>query len=689
MKSIRGKILLTFIVTVLAALLAVGGFSIYVNYSSTMDLLEQTMTETAEIAAERVEKELDIYRKVASEVGSIARLAKPEIPVAEKKSIMDQRVRDHGFQRGNIIGADGISIFDGKDYSDREYVKSAMNGNTAVSEPLISKITGELSIMVSAPLWEDGNPGTKVVGVVYFVPKETFLNDIVTSIQVSPTGAAYMLNANGDTIADVNMDVVMNENIEEDAKSNKGLEVLAAIHKKMRAGEKGFGQYTFKGTSKYVGYSPIGGTDGWSLAVTAHTSDFIGSTLISIWLTVALLVISLIAASIIAVKLSKGIGDPIGKCTKRIQLLAEGNLEAEVYMVDGRDEVAQLSRATKTIVEAMKGIIKDIDYGLGELANGNYTASSRNPELYIGDFRPLMESMLNIIDKNTAMMRNIGQSADQVASGSDQVAAGSQALSQGATEQASAVEELAATINDISSQVSQMAERAKVVRQQTGTTDDEVMSCNGQMEEMIRSMGEIADKSGEIGKIIKTIEDIAFQTNILALNAAVEAARAGEAGKGFAVVADEVRNLANKSQEASKNTSVLIEGSLAAVKEGTVIANDTADSLARVVESVRSVTEEINQISQAAEDQAMSIAQVTQGIDQISSVVQTNSATAEESAAASEELSGQAQVLKDLVGQFRLNPVGMSAGAVEETYKVENRKPQAASVPVPSNGSKY
>lgn len=645
-----------FIVTVLVALMVVGGFSIYLNYSSTVDLLEENMTETAEIAAERIEKELQSYRNVAMEVGTVARLASADISVEEKRSIMDQRVKTYGLKRGNIIGADGISIFDGKDYSDRAYVQSAMKGNTAVSEPLISKITGELSIMISAPLWEGGNPNTKVVGVVYFVPPETFLNDIVSSIKISSTGGAYIINAGGTTIADTTMDTVMTENIEELAKTDSSLATLAAIHENMHAGQTGFGEYTINGTDKYIGYAPIGGTDGWALGVTAHTADFLGTTYTGIMVTVVMLIVAVIAASLIAVMLAKRIGDPIRSCSARLQKLAEGDLKSVVPPVSGRDEVAQLAASTKTIVDTMQAIIKDMDYGLDELASGNYVIDSKAPELYVGDFEPLLHSMYGIIQKNTVMLRRLYDAADQVASGSDQVASGAQALSQGATEQASAVEELAATINDISSQVSHMAERAKEVRVQTDIADKEVDSCNDQMQQMIQAMGDIADKSSEIGKIIKTIEDIAFQTNILALNAAVEAARAGEAGKGFAVVADEVRNLANKSQEASKNTSVLIEGSLIAVKEGTVIANDTAGSLEKVVNSVRNVTEEINHISQAASDQAVSIAQVTQGIDQISSVVQTNSATAEESAAASQELSGQSQELNRLVSQFQLPP---------------------------------
>lgn len=654
MKSIRGKIMLTFISTILVSLTAVGGISSFLSYKSTMELLEQNMVEIAEISAERIEMELEAYRNIATEVGSIARLSNPATAVADKKAIMDQKVKDHGFQRGNIIGADGISIFDGKDYSDRVYVQTAMKGQTAVSEPLISKITGELSIMISAPLWKDGAPGTQVVGVVYFVPKETFLNDIVSSIKISQSGAAYIINANGDTIADTTMETIMTENIEAQAQTDKSLNRLADIHKNMHAGKQGFGAYEINGIEKYVAYAPIGGTDGWGLGVTAHTKDFLAGTIQGILFTVVFLIAALIVSSVTAVRLANGIGVPVRLCAERLKLLAEGNLAAEVPKIRRNDEIGLLAESTETIVTTMKGIIQDMDFGLGELANGNYTAESRTPELYVGDFKSLMMSMYSIITKNSAAFRLIRQAADQVASGSDQVASGAQALSQGTTEQASAVEELAATINDISNHVSHMAERAEEVQHQTDIADQEVESCNGQMAEMIRAMSDIADKSGEIGKIIKTIEDIAFQTNILALNAAVEAARAGEAGKGFAVVADEVRNLANKSQEASKNTSVLIEGSLTAVQEGTVIANDTAQSLSKVVDSVRNVAREISVISQAASDQASSIAQVTLGIDQISSVVQTNSATAEESAAASQELSSQSQELNSQVAQFKL-----------------------------------
>ena len=238
--------------------------------------------------------------------------------------------------------------------------------------------------------------------------------------------------------------------------------------------------------------------------------------------------------------------------------------------------------------------------------------------------------------------------------GAEQVSSGAQTLSQGATEQASTIEELAATISEISQQINDTAQNAAQASDHMNTVGSEAEESKRRMQKMLGAIGDIKNSADEIGKIIKTIEDIAFQTNILALNAAVEAARAGSAGKGFAVVADEVRNLANKSQEASKSTSVLIENALQAVANGTSIADETAQSLVSVVEGVDGVRETIELISGASNEQAIAISQVTQGIDQVSSVVQTNSATAEESAAASEELSGQAQMLKELVSQFRL-----------------------------------
>ena len=226
MNSIRKKITVCLMATVLAALFVVGGASIGLNYRSTIATVDQMMTQTAVLAAERIEEELIAYKNVAMDTGRITQLADSVTPLEEKRSIIDERASLHGFQRGNVIGLDGISIFDGKDYSDREYVQQALSGNVYVSQPLVSKITGELTIMVAAPLYS--NRGL-VAGAVYFVPPETFLNDIVSSIKVSENSRAYMINKDGDTIADITLETITTQNIEREAQSDSSLDRKSVV----------------------------------------------------------------------------------------------------------------------------------------------------------------------------------------------------------------------------------------------------------------------------------------------------------------------------------------------------------------------------------------------------------------------------------------------------------------------------
>ncbi|WP_373266736.1 methyl-accepting chemotaxis protein [Hungatella hathewayi] len=371
------------------------------------------------------------------------------------------------------------------------------------------------------------------------------------------------------------------------------------------------------------------------------------TTILLITLLVAIIVISVI----VIVALTKAISIPVAQITTAAGNLADGDLNIEIEYFS-RDELGSLADSFRNMSSNLKSVIQDVDVQLDAMAHSDFTTTPRAD--YVGEFSSIKKAIHNISVSLSGTVNQINQSADQVSSGSDQVSSGAQALSQGATEQASSVEELAATINEISQQINSTANSAIKASEKASAVETEIVESNRRMQDMLKAMTDISKSSNQIGEIIKTIEDIAFQTNILALNAAVEAARAGVAGKGFAVVADEVRNLAAKSADASKNTATLIESSLIAVTSGTKIADQTAQSLAEVVAGVRDVTKIIEDISDASKEQAQSISQVTMGVDQISSVVQTNSATAEESAAASEELAGQAQMLKNLVSQFRL-----------------------------------
>lgn len=372
-----------------------------------------------------------------------------------------------------------------------------------------------------------------------------------------------------------------------------------------------------------------------------------------VFLQVGLAAGVLVFTLLISLYLTRLITKPLKELERSASKIVEGDFDVQITY-QSKDELGMLAKAFRNMTVILEAVISDASRLLSEMADGNFDVRTEAEERYVGSFQSLLLSIRKLNRGLSATLSQINESADLVAEESRQVSNGAQALSQGSTQQASAVEELAATITDISSQVKDSADNAVEARSQSGQAGDEVEECNQQMQEMMEAMEEISRTSNEIGKIIKTIEDIAFQTNILALNAAVEASRAGAAGKGFAVVADEVRNLASKSSDASKDTAELIESSIKAVMRGTQIADSTAESLTKVVQEVRNVASKVGVIADAAEKQAGAIEQVTLGVDQISEVVQTNSSTAVQSASASQELSSQADILKNLVAKFVL-----------------------------------
>ena len=346
--------------------------------------------------------------------------------------------------------------------------------------------------------------------------------------------------------------------------------------------------------------------------------------------------------------------DPIVKIRGVMVEFARGNLSSDVTLPEDDTEIGETGRAIKDFQGFQKEVIEDIDDLLQKMANGNFDIKTKCEESYRGDYRNILLSLRKINRTLSATLTEINQAAVQVDVGAEQVASAAQALSQGSTEQAASVEELSSTITDITNEIKNTAQKTDEAAALVNAAQAALGESMTEMQQMLKAMNNIEYKSTEINKIIKVIDDIAFQTNILALNAAVEAARAGAAGKGFAVVADEVRNLAGKSAEAVKSTTALIEETVEAVSEGTKIAKRTEGSVRTVVESASQVGEIVLHVRDASRNETDIMVQIVEGIDQISSVVQTNSATAEESAAASEELSGQADMLKELIGQFTL-----------------------------------
>jgi len=370
-----------------------------------------------------------------------------------------------------------------------------------------------------------------------------------------------------------------------------------------------------------------------------------------------IILIGFIVATVIAVFMASTIIRSITVPTKELHTaivgFSQGDLDIPVEY-ESKNEIGEICDAMRTSQHILSNVIDDQCNMLGAMANGDFTVTSKDEALYVGSLESLIISANEIKYEFNDTLSQIHDSAGQVSAGSEQMSSGAQALAQGATEQASSVQQLAATISEIADKVHTNAEYANEGSSQAKTVGEGIMQGNEQMQEMMTAMDEISEKSLRINNIIKTIEDIAFQTNILALNAAVEAARAGDAGKGFAVVADEVRNLASKSAEASQDIATLIEEAVAAIKNGSEVAEDTAKTLLEVVEATKEIVNTVDQIAVASQEQAISIQQINEGVEQISAVVQTNSATAEQTAATSEELSGQANLLNSLVDHFQL-----------------------------------
>ncbi|MPM43267.1 Methyl-accepting chemotaxis protein 4 [bioreactor metagenome] len=455
-----------------------------------------------------------------------------------------------------------------------------------------------------------------------------------------------------------------------DTKDATGFEMVKAALKSGQQDGGGYIDYLFphKGETEPApkrGYTLAFKPFGWVIGTGNYTDNidqYVAQQKAIIQEQISQSVRMILILSVISFLLALGLGSwitlsvirPVKRLNEITMQLADGNLDAELD-ISSHDEVGQLAGSMSKLTDRLKtyiDYINEITFLLGEMGDGNLRLQFQHT--FDGDFERVREALVHTAEMLRGTMNDISIAADQVASGSDQVSVGAQTLSQGATEQAASIEELAATINDIASQIDGNAKNAVDVGNLTQQAGAGVAESNKYMDQMVIAMDNISVRSNEIGKIIKTINDIAFQTNILALNAAVEAARAGSAGKGFAVVADEVRNLAQKSAEAAKNTTILIEETMQAVSNGTKIANETASSLRGVVENVEKVNHMIGKISDASVKQAEHAQQISQGVEQISAVVQTNSATAEESAAASEELSAQAQMLKDHVSKFHM-----------------------------------
>ena len=545
---------------------------------------------------------------------------------------------------GEVLLSDGTHIFSRDvDFTTREWYPMVLQQQTTiVTSAYEDNTTGKMVVTVASPVIIN-NQVAAIVGADLDTER---LSQSLSQIKVGDSGYVTLYDCNNTILYHPSADAV-GVKVEEAGYSSNLSQALTQDQT-----VEGM-SYTRSGGSYYgstyylsdLGYKMLG------VLPAAEFDSHVAST-------IRLVLIGFIGCDVllgaIITLLAISITRPLRRLSVVTDKLSNGELNVE-YTVRGNDEISKVGRDVEQIVRRLKDYIKYIDeisHVLEQVGEGNLDFQLEHD--YQGDFARVKRAMLLIQDHLSATMSGISDSAAKVNMEAEQISGGAQALAQGATEQASSVEELSAAVQDLNEQTTKGSNHAVEMSHGLNRVKDQVDASNEQMKSMVAAMGDITRQSNAIGKIIKTIDDIAFQTNILALNAAVEAARAGSAGKGFAVVADEVRSLAGKSADAARETNQLIARSMEAVKQGEDLAAATAQALAQAAKGADEIVDSINHIAEAYQDQARRLSEISTGVDQISSVVQTNSATAEQSAAASVELASQANAMRDQVAQFRL-----------------------------------
>lgn len=572
---------------------------------------------------------------------SLVKITLDKMAAMDTQNIQAAWIAD--FKTSQLTSSDFTNSPEDWDITKRPWYQVKTTRAPVITEPYIDTSTKQLVVTAAAPIFDTGT--NEVIGAVGYDLILSQLTAHLSQYKIGEHGSLILCTDTGQIVYDPDSSYVMKHVSETNWPE--------ALKNAFLSHSTGRLDFTIDGVAYSGVMNPVNSC-GWYVLTEVPHSDIMAACSSSLSTITFIFVLCLIVLIVVILIMSMKISRPLKHLAAAAEQIAQGRLDVSMN-VHTRDETGLVADALgKTVTRLNQYIayIEEITKVLDGIGKGSMVFELKQD--YTGEFARIREALLNIRATMSETIRQISITASEVASGAGHVSAGAQALSQGSTQQASSTQELAATLSELSAQVKNTADHSRDADSLVNQVAQELLDNGSQMEELCKAMERINQSSGEIGKIIKAIEDIAFQTNILALNAAVEAARAGTAGKGFAVVADEVRNLASKSAEAAKSTSRLLEDSVHSVSEGNQLAQTASADLMKVVENSQYVAEAIGRITEAAICQSEAVNQVVQGIDQISNVVQSNSATAEESAAASEQLTAQAKLLEELVHRFKL-----------------------------------
>lgn len=672
--SIKTTALTIILPTVVVALAILSLLGYNAAKQQITSAINSEMQLSLDAAVESIEKSLSNNRKVVETMAKAVESAKPRLLEEDYGKILTSFIgtNDETFgggiwfqpyayepqrqyfspycmrENGAIVYTADYSLGEGVYYTDQEWYQNVTNTSKSAvwSAPYFDDFVKISMVTSSAPFY---TPSGDLMGVCTTDIDLTQLQKMVASIKVNGMGNAFLIDKAGTYVADQDSEKLLKANILQDGNAS-----FAEFGKLILSGKNGTGSFMQNG-DKYLGWFAQVPESGWMIAITIPEKQLMESvTVLGRTLAVLCIIFAILVSVILIFYISRGIVRPLSQLESATKQIAEGNLDVEVNLTS-RNEIGEVSKALEKTVMRLKNYIAYIDevsFVLNQLGNGNLQFTLEHD--YAGEFSKLKDALLYIQRTFVKTLQDITCTADHVTTSSGEISSAAQSLSAGSVQQSASIAQISEHVNSISENLETTTNQLIEAMQQSDIVADEVSSGNEKMQEMMQAMTNISEKSTQISKIIKTIEDIAFQTNILALNAAVEAARAGAAGKGFAVVADEVRNLASKSAEAASSTTQLIQGSVKAVEDGKQIATITAETMSQVVSDVAQTTNIIKKITEQAKSEVEAVEQINAAIDNVTDIVQSNSAMAQQSAAKSEELFDQAKQLKDSVSHFAL-----------------------------------
>lgn len=633
------KISIVFSLTIIILVYIIGTEACLYSYSSTISLVEKNSRSSAKTTARDIEALLQNYKKIAKASGSDMTLI-GNIPNEVRMKKVEQLAKQYGFTSGNLLDKKGVSIKDGTDFSDRDYVKAALNGKTNISDVTLSKYTNTYGISIAAPLISSG----RIIGVVYYRADVDFMNDIVKHISVGQGSYAYILDENNNVIAHKNEKYIMND---------KYKEMIPKDIKNCISSQNGSMTCSYGGDKYICGYSKIDKTANWRVVIASPESAYNSDILRFVKKLVISDIIALIAAIIVALIIARVISRPIVRVKNLLSALAQGDLSVQLNDTKNKDELGILQNSAVSLNRMLSDMLTQSGDVLSKMAA--YDLTSEDMREYPGKFNELAASINSIKAILSNMILNIQNSSVNVDGGSKQLAEAASMLSEGTMAQASSLQKLVTDVENVAQNINANSDKTIFVNESLGNLDSEIKDGNQKMQELSNVVRTVEEMSEDIKKIVNTIDGIAFQTNILALNASVEAARAGESGRGFAVVAQEIGTLATKSSDASKKTAELIEKCIKGIESAKEYADITSDSLAKIVSDSNNIANAFDEMSKANEIQAKNANDIRNEIENISQVVQSNTATAQQTAASTEVLSEQAAALKDMTGRFKVD----------------------------------